>query len=248
MSVFFDVYNIIFFQPLLNALVFLVGVVPFHDVGVAVVVLTIAVRIILFPFTHKSVKTQIKMRQIEPEIRKIKENYKSDRQKQAEETMKLYREHGISPYSGCLMLVVQLPLLFALYKVFWNGLGFNGEFLYYFLKVPAVLQVKFLGLVDITRASYVLAFFAGVSQYFQIKLATLKDSDEGKEKLQKQPDFQKQFNESFSKQMKYVMPVFIFFISTRLPGAVALYWTTMNIFAIVHESFVRNKAKRLKVK
>jgi YidC/Oxa1 family membrane protein insertase len=246
MSFFINIYNIVFYKPLFNALIFLINVVPFHDIGVAVIILTIIVRIILFPFTHKSVKTQIKIKQIEPEIKKIKEEHKNNRQKQTEETMKLYREHGISPYSGCLMLIIQLPLLFALYKVFWNGLSFDGNFLYPFLNIPPVLQIKFLGLIDITKASYILAFLAGISQYFQIKLATIKkEFQEKNKKNQNQLGFQDYFSRSFGEQMKYIMPVFIFFIASRLPGAVALYWTTMNIFAIVHESIVRNKAKKI---
>lgn len=225
-------YNEIFYKPLLNGLVFFTSVIPFHDVGFAIIILTVLVKIILFPLTHRSIKTQIKMKRIEPELKKIKQDIQN-RQKQAEEILKVYRAHGISPYSGFLMLLIQLPILIALYSVFWKGISFDHN-VYSFLNLPEKINLKFLGIFDVTKRSIFLTVLSSVSQFFQIQLSipSLKKGDGGKKN---------DFNAAFASQMKYFMPVFIFIIAFKLPSAVSIYWTTMNIFAIVHEGFVRRK-------
>ena len=240
MSIFYFLYNEIFYRPLLNGLVFFTNIIPSHDVGLAVILLTILARTILFPLTHRSIKTQIKIKNIEPELKKIKKN-QTDRQKQAQEILNLYRRHGISPYSGFLMLIVQLPILIALYQVFWKGLSFNGN-LYSFLSAPQDASLMFFGLIDIAQKSWILAALAGASQFFQIKLSFPPK----KTGVQDSKNFQDALASSLTTQMKYVMPAFIFFISVRFPAAVPLYWTTMNIFAIVHESIVRRKVSEPK--
>jgi len=227
-------YNEIFYRPLLNSLVFLTSVIPFHDVGLAIIVLTVLVKTILFPLTHRSMKTQMKMKKIEPELKKIKQDTQ-DRQKQAEEILKVYRAHGISPYSGLLMLFMQLPILIALYSVFWKGISFDHN-IYSFLELPQKINLIFLGFFDVTKRSVFLAALSGVSQFFQIQLSMPSQKKDGSAK-------KNDFNAAFASQMKYFMPVFIFIIALKLPSAVSIYWTTMNVFAIVHEWFVRKKFK-----
>lgn len=224
------IYNEVFYKPLLNSLVYITNIIPFHDVGIAVVILTLLVKFILFPLTHKSIKTQIKIKEIEPALKKAKESI-SDRQKQAEEILRIYREHGISPYSGILMLLIQLPILIALYTLFWKGLNFDGD-LYSFVKIPENINLKFLGIFDITQKSVFFPFLSGVSQFLQIHFAIPKI---------KHKENSNDFSAIFTKQMKFFMPVLIFIIALKLPAAVSVYWTTMNIFAIVHEGIVRKK-------
>lgn len=241
MGIFLFVYNAIFFQPLFNALVFLTGVVPFHDVGIAVIALTALVRLALFPFTHRSIKTQVKMKQIEPELRKIREEFKNNKEEQARRTMELYRQHGVSPFSGCLMLLVQLPILIALYRVFFSPIGPDG--LYAFVHLPDQFRAVFLGLVDMGERSIILAVISAVSQYVQVKLASPpKQRATGKGGAK---DRTQDFSRMLSFQTTYFLPVFILFVSLKLPAAVTLYWTASNIFAIVHESIVRRKAARI---
>lgn len=227
---FYLIYNEVFYKPLLNGLVYITAVIPFHDVGFAVIILTLIVKIILFPLTHKSVKTQIKIKEIEPALKRAKEGI-SDRQKQAEEILRIYKEHGISPYSGVFMLLIQLPILIALYTLFWKGLSFDGD-LYSFVNIPKNINLKFLGIFDITQRSVFFAFLSGISQFLQIHLATPKI---------KSKENSRDFSAVFAKQMKFFMPAVIFIIALKLPAAVSIYWTTMNIFAIVHEGIVRRK-------
>lgn len=235
-----SIFHLFFYQPLYNAFIFLVNIVPYHDAGIAVVVLTIIVQFIIFPFRHKSVVTQRKMKEIEPEIRRIKEQFKKDKQEQTKQTMALYRSHGISPFSGFLMLLAQLPIFIALYSLFSKGANFNPADLYSFNVAPLAIKTQFLGLIDISKSSYVLAILAGLTQFFQMKLSMPKVA-----KLDaKSASFQDQLSRSMSLQAKYIMPIFIFFIALKFSSAIALYWTAMNVFAIVHEAIVAHKAKK----
>jgi len=235
-------FHIIFFKPLYNGLIVLIKFLPFNDLGLAIIVLTLVVRFVLFPLGHKAVKTQRSIKQIEPEITKIKETFKKDRQEQTRRIMELYKAHGISPFSGFLTLFIQLPVFIALFLVLREGVVFKPEFLYSFVQLPESVNTLFVGLIELAKPSYVIAILAGLSQFFQIKMSMPKISkknDSGKR------SFGADLQKSLALQMKYVMPVLIVFIAMRFPSGLALYWTTSNIFAIVHETFVSKKAGKI---
>lgn len=236
----FYLYNLIFFEPLLNGLVLLVKYFPSHDMGLAIIVLTLAVRFVILPFTHKSTVTQIKIKKLEPELKEIKISHKNDSQAQAKKTMELYKKHGINPVAGILTLFIQIPIIFALYKVFLSGASFDSAHFYSFVTAPDFVKVRFLGLLDITQKNYIIPFLAALTQFYQMKLAIppIKKQNGGN-------SFKDNLAKSMNIQMRYVMPFFIFFIGLRLSSGIALYWTTMNVFAIVHETIVRRKAGKL---
>lgn len=243
MAFFITIFNEIFFRPLLNALVFLTNILPFHDLGFAVIILTILVRLALFPFTHHSIKAQIKMRVLEPHIAKIRDDHKDNKEEQARRIMLLYKEHGVNPLSGCLMLLVQLPILIALYHVFLVGLADISAQLYSFIHIPDSIQTTFLGVINLMEVSIVLAVAAALTQFLQMKLAVpITPSLKNTEKSGGTQDISR----IMTTQMVYVMPALIFFIGLRFPAAVSLYWTTMNIFAIIHEMIVRKKAEKVR--
>jgi len=234
-------YHTIFYQPLYNALVLLTNILPFHDLGLAIVILTILVRFILFPFSHRSVVTQRKMKKIEPEVNKLKEKFKKNKEEQTRQIMALYREHGISPFSGFLMLLIQFPVFIALYMILRQGTEANQQFLYSFISFPQHINTVFLGLVDISKSSYVISFLAAASQFFQVKLSmpAVKKAVSGS------GSFKDELQKSMGIQMKYIMPVLIFFIAQRFSSGMALYWTTSNIFAILHEIIVAKKSEKI---
>ncbi|HEY4502549.1 MAG TPA: YidC/Oxa1 family membrane protein insertase [Candidatus Paceibacterota bacterium] len=229
-------------DPLYNALVFLVSIVPFADLGLAVIVLTVVVKLILFPLSLKAAKTQILVRAVEPKINSIKEKYKDDKAEQARQTMALYKESDINPFSSFLLLLIQLPIIFGLYWVFaFGGLPqLNYDILYAFTPRPEIFNVHFLWVSDIAKSSAVLALLAGVTQYFQIKLTlpTLKARD-SKEK----PSLKDDLTRSFHMQMRYLMPVIVVVIAYIISAAIAIYWTTSNLFAIGQELYVRRKLR-----
>ena len=234
-------FNLFFYQPLYNGLIFLIGVLPWADIGIVVIVFTCVVKFILFPLSKKSVITQIKMKEIQPELDAIKEKYKENKQEQALKVMALYKERKINPFSGILLIFIQIPIIFALYFVFLKGglPEIKTDLLYSFIKIPSQINISFLGFMDITQKSYLMAFLAAFTQFFQVKFAIPKT----KKTNTKQNSFKDDLAKSMSIQMKYILPIIIFFISRGLPAVVALYWTTSNLFAIGQEFYLRRSHK-----
>lgn len=230
-------FQVIFYKPLFNALVFLIDVIPGGDVGIAVILLTILVKVLLLPLNKKAILNQIKLKEIEPEINEIKEKYKEDKQEQARKTFELYKEKKINPVSGCLPVIIQIPIIIALYQVFLKGFDFNPELIYPFLNLPEVFSISLFGLISLSEKSLLLAILAGVSQFFQARLSTKRVSQNSI----KLPGGQPNMSEIMNFQVKYVLPLFIIFIAYRISGAIALYWTVNNIFNIGQELIIRKK-------
>lgn len=229
-------FHTVFYNPLYNGLVFLMNLSPLINLGLAIVIFTVIIRLILFPLSRKAVRTQIKMREIEPEMKKIREEYKDNREEQARKTMALYKEKGVNPFSGILLLLIQLPIIFALYKIFYSaGLpSINRSLLYPFIHAPESVNPFFLG-YDLTAASIIFALIAAVTQYLQIRYSMpVQPKSET-------PSFSNDLARSMSLQMRYVLPVIIFFIAWKLSAAVALYWIISNIFTIGQELYVRRE-------
>jgi len=235
-SVITAIYNTIFYIPLLNGLFFLTNLLPKSDLGVAVIILTLLIRTLIFPLNHKMIKTQQVMKKIAPEIKKIQKDIKN-KEEQGRALMDLYKAHGINPFAGFFGLFIQLPLLIALFKVFQKDLFSQSALAYSFITIPDNINTLFLGFIELTKSNYLLAIVAAASQFIQIKLATPPQDKN------KTTDNKSDFGAIMQKQMLYVFPVMIFVFSFSLPSAVALYWTVMNVFAIVHEAIVRKKAK-----
>ncbi len=240
-----DIWNIVLYKPLLNALAFLVSVVPGANVGVAIIILTILVKLVLFPFAQHAIESQAKMKKLEPEVAKIKGSGKS-KEEQARLTMALYKEKKVNPLSGCLVTLIQLPIIFALYYVFFKGINFDSSVLYPFIHAPAYASMSFLGIADIGGKSLVLALLTGVSQYLQARLMpkapVSPEAPQGSDKK----SFQENLANSMNMQMKYVFPLIVTFFAYTLSGAVALYWITSNIFTIGQQLYAEKKGKREK--
>jgi YidC/Oxa1 family membrane protein insertase len=234
-----SLWNFILYRPLVNILAFFVAVIPGGDVGIAVVLLTILVKAILFPLSQRSIENQAKMKLLEPEINRIKKSNAS-KEEQAKQTMELYKKHKTNPFSGCLLVLIQIPIIFALYYVFYKGIKFDSGILYPFMHVPININMKFLGLINIGQKSLLLAVLAGVSQFFQAYFMPkpVISSD-------KSGSFQESFSKSMNMQMKYIFPILVTFIAYRISGAIALYWITSNIFTIGQE--IRANKKKLEV-
>lgn len=239
-------FNTFFYEPLYNGLVFLISVMPGADVGLAVIVLTLLVKIIILPLSHKSVASQAKMRSIEPEMKRVKEQHK-DKQEQARQVMDLYKKHGVNPFSGCFLMLVQLPVIFALYWVFFKGLAHNIDqsLLYSFVVAPEQVSMHFLGFIDMSQKNIILAALAGISQYFQMKLSMPPIPKDDGEKKKGEMSFKDEFAKNMNLQMRYMLPGIVFFVAYSISSAVALYWLVSNLFSIGHELVVKRKALRL---
>src|SRR3989338_8884390 len=151
-----NIWDALLYKPLINALAFLISNIPGGDVGLAVVILTILVKLILFPLSQKSIESQVAMTTLSPELNKIKMSGAS-KEEQARLTFGLYKKHKTNPFSGCLIQIPALIVIIALYNVFINGVNFDGGLLYYFIQTPPRANMMFLGLIDISQKSLFLA-------------------------------------------------------------------------------------------
>lgn len=232
------IFFTVFYQPLYNGLIFLIGHLPWVDAGVAVILFTCLVKLAIFPLSKKSIATQMQMKSIEGDLAKIKEKYKDNKEEQARQTMKLYKDRKINPFSGFLVVLIQFPIIIALYWVFYKGglPHINTDVLYAFVPTPETVNMIFLGLVDISKKSLSLALLAAITQYFQIRysMPALPAS------TGTAPSFKDDFMKSMNIQMRYGMPLIVFFAAYNFSAVIALYWITSNLFAIGQELYVRN--------
>lgn len=242
-------YNLFIHDPIYNLLVFLIEKVPFADLGIAIIILTLIVKFILFPLSMKAVKSQMDMKRIQPEVNTIREKHKEDKQAQAMELMELYKREKVKPFSGILVLLLQFPVLIAIYSIILRG-GFptvSVDILYSFVQAPETVNMMFLGLVNMAGKSIPLAALTSVSQYIQLKLAIPEKREEKKKNKKKNKKNAapgpEQIAENMQKQMKYVMPLFIGVLAYIFSAAVALYLITSNIFHILQELYVRKRYK-----
>jgi len=233
------IWNTLLYQPLINALAALVAIVPGGDVGIAVILLTLLVKLLLFPFSQRAIHNQAAMAILAPELEKIKKGGGS-KEEQARLTFELYKKHKTNPFSGCLLVLVQIPIIFALYYVFFKGINFESGLLYSFVHVPEKINMIFLGAIDLGGKSLVLALLAGVSQYFQAHFMPKPNTS-----LSAKGSFAESFGKSMQMQMKYIFPFIVAWIAYSISGAVALYWITSNIFTIGQQIYVNKTEKKV---
>jgi len=229
-------FHTVVYLPIYNALVFFVDVVPTHDIGIAVIIVTIIVRLILFPLARKAIKSQMAMKAVAPEIEELKKKYKDKPDEQGKAMFALYRERKVNPFSGFLLLLLQLPVLLGLYWVFARG-GFPQvmpEMLYGFVKIPAVVNMSFLGLVDMGSHSIVLAVLVAITQAIYTRLSMGPTGTV----TQTEASFSDEMAKSFDVQARYVLPGVIGVVSYFVAAAAPLYWVTSNLFMIGQEFFV----------
>lgn len=238
-------FRTLIFDPLYNILILILDVVPWADLGLAIVILTILVKLALFPLSIKSVRTQQMMKKVEPEIKALQEKYKDDRQTQAMEMMALYKKYNIKPFSSFLVILIQLPIIFGLYYVFLrSGLPVvDMSIVYDFIKPPTEINHIFLGVIDITERSIWLSLLAAITQFLHARL-TFKKNKEAQQESAGDDSFKATFAKTMGTQMQYVFPILVFFISYGLFSAIALYWATSNIFHIGQEYYVKRKFKQ----
>lgn len=235
------IFNTVLYQPLFNVLILIYQYLPGRDFGLAVIILTVLIRLILSPLMAKSIRSQKALAELQPKIQEVQQKYKEDKERQLRETMGLYRKEKISPLGGFLPVLIQLPILIALYQVFWKGLQPGAmENLYGFVSNPGVINPLFLNIINLSQASLVLAILAGVAQFFQTKMTMVKTPSTSSGQAPKK-DQTSQFSEKMQKQMLYFFPVFTVFILGKLPAAIGLYWIVTTLFSIVQQYFVYKK-------
>lgn len=223
-------YTEILYRPLFNVVVFLYNILPGHDFGLAIIALTTIIRVVFFPLSIRTVRSQKSLNQLNPKMQEIKQRLKGDSAAQSAEIMKLYKEHNINPLAGCLPLLIQLPILIALYQAFIAGLKpENLGMLYGFVLNPGAIDKISFGFIDITSKMPLLAILAGAAQFIQawVTKAQNQGSNVNKEMA------------ALNSQMLYFFPIMIIVIGWNLPAGLVLYWITTTGFSILEQAYIK---------
>jgi YidC/Oxa1 family membrane protein insertase len=242
-----EIFYTIFYQPLYNLLVIFYDFYPAAGMGLAIILITVLIKCLLFPFTFKSLKGQKQMNELQPKIAKIREDYKDDKEKMAQELMSVYKDNNVNPFSSCLPLLIQLPIFFALYKVLRDGLTqINADHLYSFVHAPESINSVFLGIVDLAQISIPLAVLAALAQYYQVKQTMVNKP--AKEVKASSGAMDENMMANMNKMMLYFMPAMTLMIGcTSMPGGVMLYWlSTTAITILLYMMFIKRPKKEEK--
>jgi len=224
-------FNIFLYQPLFNSLVLIYNYLPWSDIGISIVILTIIIRAVLYPVAVKALKSQKTLQELQPKIQEIQKKHKNNKEQLAMETLELYRREKINPFSSLFLALIQLPILIALYTVFWKGLNPDElANLYSFVSSPGQLNAVFLGFMDLSKTNFIIAILAGIFQFFQTKMMLPKTAP-----VQKKGS---DIAQMMQKQMVYFFPFLTVFILMNLPSAIGLYWIVSGIFSIVQQYFI----------
>lgn len=234
-------FNTILYQPIFNVFVSLYNVIPGHDVGLVILAVTILVRLVLYPLTSSSIKAQRAMQELQPKMAAIKKEYAEDKQKQTQAIMDLYKTNKVNPITSCLPMLVQLPILIALYMVLQDGLASKdlAESLYSFVNNPGTINQISLGIFNMAKPNYVLAILAGAAQYWQAK--TLSRTTPPQEAGAGSKD--EAMMSMMNKQMLYFMPVMTAVIGFTLPAGLTLYWFFSTVLMALQQIWQFKKPK-----
>lgn len=239
-----------FYRPLLNALVYIISVIPYHDLGFATILITILIRLILLVPSQRALISQRKMQALQPRLEKIKKEFHGNQERIAQETMKLWKENKVNPFGSCLPLLIQFPFLIAIFYVIQSGLNPDNTYqLYGALKNFDFnsMNTLFLGILELTKPNaYILPLIVGALQFGQMKLSFAKkpSKDDDKKALTKKDEKPQITDEiaAANKSMIYVMPVMIGLFTASVPAGVGLYWAASTLFAIGQQLVVNKKA------
>jgi YidC/Oxa1 family membrane protein insertase len=246
-----SIFTTLIIQPILNLLVWLYNTVPGNDLGIAIILLTILVKTVLYPFTMAQIKQQRALQTIQPKVDEIRNRLKDDKEAQAKELMELYKRDKVNPAASCLPLLIQLPIFIGLYRALNDGLSSQGlNLLYPFVANPGTLSTMLFGIVDLSKPNIVLAVLAGAVQFWQSwqimrkpSPATPPPADVVKTEGAKDESMASAMN----KQMMYIMPVVTIFIGISLPGGLTLYWLTMSLLTVAQQALFLKKPTPPKV-
>lgn len=237
------IWTILIYQPIYNALILFASILPNHDFGFAIILLTILIRTILLLPNQRALKSQKKLQHIQPKINALKEKHGGDQQKIAQETMSIYKEHKVNPFGSCLPLLIQLPILIGLYNVIQTGINPNNTFLLYGtlqnFDISSVNTI-FLGILDLTKVNIiVLPIIVGLLQFIQLKLSMGRmKKAKGEIKGEKKPANEM---EMANRTMTLIMPFMIAFFTASVPSGVGLYWAFSTTYGILQQLVVNRQ-------
>lgn len=226
-----NLFHEILFRPLFNAVIAVYNFIPGDDFGLAIITFTVIMRLVMLPLTIKSLTSNKAISDLNPKIKEIREKYKNDLNQQSAEIMKLYKEKGVNPLSGCFPLLIQIPILIALYRVFVASFDPGTlQDLYSFISRPEVINNIAFGSLDLKASNIFLVIISGVGQFFQMKYSSSISSGN------KEAD-------AINKQMLYMFPIMIVIIGWNFPAGLMLYWITTTAVSFLEQYYIRSKYK-----
>jgi YidC/Oxa1 family membrane protein insertase len=245
-------------------MVLIYNYLPIKDLGLTIIILTIIIRLLLLPLSYKAARTQREITKIQPRLKEIQKQYKDNREEQAKLLMALYKEHKINPLSGIIPILIQLPILFALYRSFMmlikgttsigSGLGALTattttstiavistttpaitSLLYSFVANPGTINPTFLGLVDLSQRNIPLAIITGLLQFVLSKI--ISGTQKTKNSDKKSPGI----GGMMGTQMTYILPAMTVMFALQLPAGLPLYWATTTLFSLGEQFWIKKK-------
>jgi len=252
-----NIFRKAFYIPIYNMLVYLINIMPGRSLGLAIVLLTAILRLILLIPNHKALKSQKALQDIQPKIDEIKKKHKGNQQAASLEIMQLWKDNKVNPAGSCLPMLIQFPILIALFYVIKDGLNPDKIVLVYdFLSNVTLDNIKTMFLwLDLTKINfYVLPFVVGGLQFAQMKLMQAKkkkttggpEHGRGKKKKKdkKAPQDTQAQMQNATKMMTYFMPVMIAFFTASMPAGVGIYWGTSTLFGIGQQLFINKGSEK----
>lgn len=236
-----ELFYTFLYEPLFNGLMLIYTYLPIKDMGVAIIILTVIIKLILFWPNYKALAAQKRLQDTQPKLEEIKKKYKNNKEEQGKQLIEFYKKNKVNPFSSCLPLLIQLPILIALYRVFYSGIQVDPEtglliqdqlnHLYPFLRdiyVATPVNTTFLGIVELTaKHNIILAVLAGAAQFVSSKLLYSK-----KAPIKTKGSKDENMTAMINKQMLYFMPLITVVFGYQFPAGVTLYWLTNTVFTL----------------
>ncbi len=228
------IWNTLLYRPIYNVLIYVTTTLPDKSLGWGIIILTVLIRIILLIPNQRALESQKKLQKLQPIIQELQKKYADDKVKLSQETMELWKKHKVNPFGSCLPILIQLPILIALYYVIQDGLLYTKTV---FLYPPiqnidiGIIDSNFLGILPLDKPEWIfLPITLMILQYFQLKLANIK-----------RPQIENSDMPDPMKTMVYVMPVMIGVMSATFPAGLSLYWGISTIFGIGQQLLVNRE-------
>lgn len=239
-------FHTLFYEPIYNLIVLVLTIVPLHDIGAAIVIVTLIVKGLLLPLNLSALRTQYMMKKIEPEMKRIKELQKKDPQGASKQMVDIYKKNKINPFSSLFAMILQIPIFIALYIVFSKGLFNDPLSIYTFVTFPEKLHTIAFGIFDVTKKNIIIALLAGISSYFlAVRQTAMMGQPQDIKKEVKNESFQDHFAKSMKIQLLYVLPIIIAVSAMALPSALGLYWFVSNTVSYAVDVYTKRKLAHL---
>ena len=225
-------------QPLFNLLVVFYGALG-HDLGLAIIALTVLVKLVLYPLSQAALRSQVAMQTLQPKLKDLQAKHKGDREALARATMALYRESKVNPLSSCLPVLIQLPFLLGIYWALRAVVaGTSFELLYAFVPHPGTLKTVAFGFLPLASGSIALALAAGLAQWWQARmLIQSRPPAAVAAKGGKDEDMMAMVN----KQMMFMMPIMTVVIGAGLPAGLTLYWFVTTLLQVAQQKLMMDR-------